>query len=47
MQRPFVDEDENYYPEAIIGFLALLMMGCIMGAVIAISLWALATGTVF
>ena len=52
MDRPFVytdpeDEEDHYYPEAIIGFLLLLGMGCIVGGLVVLGIWALVTRTVF
>jgi preprotein translocase subunit Sss1 len=52
MDSPFVyrepdrPEDEHYYPEAIIVFLGLILLGCIVGAAIAIMMWAMLTGTI-
>ena len=34
MSRPFVDESDNYHPEAIVAFMFLVFMGFMMGLVI-------------
>jgi hypothetical protein len=31
MSRPFVDDNEHYYPEAIAMFIFLVLLGFIMG----------------
>jgi uncharacterized membrane protein len=51
MNHPFIyqDEDENdhYYPEAIIVFFAFILYGCMIGGAISLLIWSLVTGTVF
>ena len=40
MSRPFVDDNDNYHPEAIIAFGLLVASGCLMGFLIAIVMGA-------
>ena len=53
MDRPFIyidpddEENQHYHPEAIIAFILLVGMGCIVGSLMALGIWALVTRTVF
>ena len=40
MSRPFIDDNNNYHPEAIIAFGALVAFGCMMGFLLAIVIGA-------
>ena len=40
----FHDEDQNYYPEVIIVFLFMMLIGCIAGAAIVLLVYSIMTG---
>jgi hypothetical protein len=47
MSRPFIDNNNQWYPEAIICFVALILLGCVGGVVIVLAAQAAMKGTLF
>jgi hypothetical protein len=47
MTRPFIDDKERYFPEAIVIFFVLLFVGCLGGLVAAWLVHELLNGAIF
>ncbi len=47
MDKPFVDENERYFPEAIVVFGLCMFLGCLLGGTLAVLVHYLATGFYF